>query len=330
MSGVKCINKIIKLIFILVIPLTLCGCGELKYSMPYSVDTDVSSYSVGVSKDALKATPFANDLCVVNGDILAGTEIESGEQSYAAAGLFDVDSHNAVYSRNIFSKLYPASMTKVMTALVAMEKGSKDDMLTATDNVYITESGATLCGFEAGDRMTLDQAMHAMLMYSGNDAAIVIAEGIGGSVENFCDMMNQEALRLGATNTHFVNPNGLHDENHYSTPYDMYLIFNEAIKYDWFNEIINMNSYVTAYTNANGDTVELEIETTNKYLKGDVSSPSNVTVIGGKTGTTQAAGANLVLLSRNTGGKPFVSVVMKADNSGVLYEKMNSLLVDIP
>ena len=326
----KCINKILFLISILCVTFVLCACGELEYAMPYDVDTDVSSYSVGVSKDAYKASAFASNLCVIGGDIIVGDEIEEGTSAYAAAGVFDVDAANAIYSRNIFSKLYPASMTKVMTALVAMKNGSKDDMITCTDSVYITESGATLCGFEAGDRLSLDQAMHAMLMYSGNDAAIAIAESVGGSVENFANMMNEEALRLGATNTHFVNPNGLHDENHYSTPYDMYLIFNEAIKYDWFNEIINMNSYVTAYTNSNGDTVELEIETTNKFLKGDVAAPSNVTVIGGKTGTTQAAGSNLILLSRNTGGKPFISIVQKADDSGILYKKMNSLLSDIP
>lgn len=326
----KCTNKFYCLFFIILLTFGLSGCGELSYSLPYDVDTDVSAYSVGINKDVMKADPFAKDLAVVDGDIIVGEEIEPGAESYAAAGLFDVNSKKAIYSRNIYSTLYPASMTKVMTALVAMEHGSKDDILVATDNVYITESGATLCGIQAGDKMTLDQAMHAMLMYSGNDAAVMIAEGIGGSVENFADMMNAEALRLGATNTHFVNANGLHDEQHYSTPYDMYLIFNEAIKYDWFNEIINMTSYVTTYTNAEGESVELNVENRNRFLKGDVIPPSNVTVIGGKTGTTNAAGSNLVLLSRDVGGNPFISIVQKADGPDVLYEKMNSLLSDIP
>lgn len=326
----KYINKLSISALIILIFISLSGCGKLEYDMPYDIDSDVSSYSIGINSKALKAEPFATDLCIVSGDITDGGEIESGSDSYAAACLFNVNSSNVIYSRNAFATLYPASMTKVLTALVAMENGSKDDIITATENVYITESGATLCGIEAGDKMTLDQAMHAMLMYSGNDVAIMIAEGIGGSVENFASMMNAEAARLGATNSHFVNPNGLHDENHFSTPYDMYLIFNEAIKYDWFNEIINMSSYTTAYTNANGDTVELEIETTNKFLKGDYIAPSNVTVIGGKTGTTQAAGSNLVQLSRDAGGAPFISVVMKANDSATLYEKTNSLLTLIP
>ena len=304
----------------------MTGCNDLSFDMPYDYESEVSAYSIGLSKTALTAKPFASDLCIVTGDKINGEEVESGEDSYAAAGLFNVNNAEVVYSRNALATLYPASMTKVLTALVAMENGNKDDIVIASENVYITESGATLCGLQAGDKLTLDQAMHAMLMYSGNDAAVVIAENIGGSVEEFSDMMNAEARRLGATNSHFVNPNGLHDENHYTTAYDMYLIFNEAVKYDWFNEIINMNSYSTNYTNANGDTVEMEIETTNKFLKGDVAAPTAVSVIGGKTGTTSAAGSNLVLLSRDSAGAPFISVVMKANDSATVYSKTSSLL----
>ena len=100
--------------------------------------------------------------------------------------------------------------------------------------------------------MTLDQALHILLMYSANDAAMLIAENIGGSVDHFVEMMNEEAQRLGATNTSFANPHGLSDDNHYTSAYDLYLIFNEAIKYDSFNEIIHMTSYQTAYYDKDG------------------------------------------------------------------------------
>lgn len=161
--------------------------------------------------------------------------------------------------------MYPASLTKVMTALVALQNASPDTVLTATDSVKITESGAQLCGLKAGDTMTLDQALHILLMYSANDAAMLIAENIGGSVDHFVEMMNEEAQRLGATNTSFANPHGLSDDNHYTSAYDLYLIFNEAIKYDSFNEIIHMTSYQTAYYDKDGKAKELTVNNTNRF-----------------------------------------------------------------
>ena len=104
--------------------------------------------------------------------------------------------------------------------------------------------------------MTLDQALHILLMYSANDAAMLIAENVGGSVDHFVEMMNEEAMRLGATNTSFANPHGLSDDNHFTTAYDLYLIFNEAIKYDSFNEIIHMTSYQTTFYDKDGKAKE--------------------------------------------------------------------------
>ena len=121
--------------------------------------------------------------------------------------------------------------------------------------------------------MTLNQALHALLIKSANDAAVAIAEHIGGSVEGFADMMNEEAQAIGATNSHFVNPHGLNAENHYVTAYDMYLIFNEALKYDTVNEIISMTSYDTVYTDKNGNEKTLSVKNTNQYLAGNVAAP---------------------------------------------------------
>lgn len=148
--------------------------------------------------------------------------------------------------------------------------------------------------------MTLDQALHILLMYSANDVAVLIAEGVSkGSVEDFVALMNQEAQEIGATNCNFLNPNGLTEEGHYVTAYDLYLIFQEALKYDLFNEIIQMNSYNTVYMDANGAEKSVEVETSNLYLRGGYDMPANVTVVGGKTGTTNAAGHCLILLSRS-------------------------------
>ena len=100
--------------------------------------------------------------------------------------------------------------------------------------------------------MTLDQALHILLMYSANDVAMLIAENVGGTTERFIEMMNEEAKRLGATNTQFMNPHGLTQDGHYTTAYDLYLIFNEAVQYEAFSEIINMTNYQTTYYDKDG------------------------------------------------------------------------------
>ena len=147
--------------------------------------------------------------------------------------------------------------------------------------------------------------------------------------ENFCEMMNEEALALGATNSHFVNPHGLTDDNHYTTVYDMYLIMNEAIKFEVFREIIHMDSYTTVYHDKNGAEKEITVNSTNYYFIGKADPPSGITILGGKTGTTDAAGHCLVLLSRDTQNKPYISVIMRSDARENLYISMSELLAQI-
>lgn len=177
--------------------------------------------------------------------------------------------------------------------------------------------------------MTLDQALHILMLHSANDAAMLIAEGVGGSVENFVQMMNDEARELGATNTNFVNPHGLSDENHYTTVYDLYLIFNEAIKYEAFKEIIGLNAYTTKYQTAGGGEKEVSYTTTNWFLNGNSQLPDGVTVIGGKTGTTNAAKSCLILLCKDTSGNPYIAVMLGSESRDVLYEEMTELLSQI-
>lgn len=243
-----------------------------------------------------------------------------------SAGLFDLNSRTVLYAKNIHERLAPASLTKLMTAVVALKYGNPDDVITVSSNMGNLESGAVVCGLAEGDQLTLNQALHALLIKSANDAAVAIAEHIGGSVEGFADMMNEEAQAIGATNSHFVNPHGLNAENHYVTAYDMYLIFNEALKYDTVNEIISMTSYDTVYTDKNGSEKTLSVKNTNQYLAGNVAAPDRVTVIGGKTGTTSAAGNCLILLARDTSGNPYIAVILKSAERGILYTEMNALL----
>lgn len=303
------------------------GCGSPDYGMPYSVDSEVSSFNVIAFGTDKRVEPFASDLCIITDDVFTNDDLNMDEDE--AAVLFDINNTEVIYSKNAHERLYPASITKIMTALVALKNSSLDQTLKATDTVRITESGAQLCGLKSGDTMTMDQALHVLLMYSANDAAMLIAENVGGTVDNFVEMMNEEAQRIGATNTHFMNPHGLTDKEHYTTAYDLYLIFNEAIKYEAFNEIIHMSTYQTTYYDKNGKAKDLSFKNTNGYINGNVSAPENVTVIGGKTGTTAAAGHCLILLSRDVNGSPYISVILHSESGDGLYSEMSDLLGEI-
>lgn len=304
----------------------LCGCGEKEIAFAYDPDYEVSSFRV-VTQQSVSATadPFAYSLCVAEGNVNAGDQDVDMSQA-VAAGLFDLNRHEVVYGKNLHERLDPASLTKLMTAVVALKYGNPDDRITAGPNVVITESGATLCGLEPGDSLTLNQALHALLLRSANDAAVAIAEHISGSVEAFAELMNAEARAIGATNSHFVNPHGLTAEDHYVTAYDMYLILNEATKYELVNEIISMTNYDSVYTDGSGNSKKLELKNTNWYLSGNAQPPDQVNVVGGKTGTTNAAKNCLVLLARDAASNPYIAVILKSEERQLMYTQMTQLL----
>jgi len=311
---------------ILIFAVLCCGCAPEEYNLHYDKDSSKSAFRFE-SQDAREcAAPFAANLCIPDEESTSANEVESGPDSYAAAMLFDIKGKKVIYNRHPYRMLYPASMTKVLTAVVAMENCDMDKVLTADESCVMTANDVQKVGLKEGDTMTLDQALHILLIYSANDVANLIAVNVAGSVEGFADMMNAKANALGATNSHFTNPSGLQDDEHYTTPYDMYLIFNEAINYGKFIEIIGMSEYSTMYHDASGAEKSFECVTTNRYLKGQYNAPRAVTVIGGKTGSTAAAGSCLTLLSKDSSDNSFVSVVMKADNVDVLYGKTNKLL----
>lgn len=302
------------------------GCGDREIAKEYDIEDATYSYVATGTVDNSVLTTFAEGICVASDNILSE---DVDEKVLGAAALFDVNKCETLYSDNANEQLYPASITKIMTALLALEKGNLDDVITVSKNCEITESGAQLCGFKEGDKITLEQALHGLMMYSGNDAAVAIAEHIAGSVEAFADMMNERAKSLGATNSNFVNPHGLTDENHYTTVYDLYLIFNEAVKNEKFVELISTTEYTTSYTLSDGSAKEISFNTTNQYLKGDVAMPDGVVVVGGKTGTTAAAGSCLIIYAKDTVGNPYISVVLKAENRSTLYTQMSNLLSEI-
>jgi len=305
----------------LLIVFILSGCSR-GYISAYSDNLNRSSWSLTAVTADFGGTVslYAEDLPVPG----EGGALDIGP--VYAAGLFDLDDGHTVIEENITDRLYPASTTKIMTALLAIKYGDMDEMLTASSRVPEMEWEAQKIGIEKGDKMTLDQAIHYLMVYSANDAAVLIAEHIGKDYDDFIRMMNEEAARIGATNTHFVNPHGLHDDDHYTTAYDLFLIFRECLKYPKFRELIDLNYYSTIFHDKDGEIRAIEVPSTDFYLLGTAAPPKGITVVGGKTGTTNQAGNCLIILSRSADEREFVSVILGAPDYSSLYVFMNRLL----
>ena len=268
---------------------------------------------------------FAQDLCVTAGDVaLDGFE---GDPTLHAAGLFDVNQKQVLYADRMFDELYPASTTKLMTAYLTLKHGNLEDMVTVSETaVSFVDPEASLCGLQVGDQLTLYDLLCGLILHSGNDNAAVIAEYIGGSQEGFVDMMNQEALSMGASKTHFLNPHGLHEDGHYTTAYDLYLMFNACIQDQRFLDIIAMKSYNATVTGIDGSTRSEVWHASNYYSSGLAEPPSGVQVVGGKTGTTDQAGSCVILYHLDSTGRPLISVVMGASDKERLYNDTTRLV----
>ena len=317
----KCINKrALAGLLIVSVFLSVTGCGKAESVVEnaYPVYGESSSVNVLSGAEDTVSSYFGANLCVGGTENIGQESVEHNSVA-EAAGVFNTATNTITYAQNIYERMYPASTTKILTAYLAIKYGNLSDVVTISDNAVNLASDSSKCGLQAGDQMTLQDLLYGLMLRSGNDAAIAIAEHISGSVEAFVDLMNQEAAKLGATGSHFMNPNGLPDENHYTTVYDMYLIFKEAIKYELFVDIVSCASYTANYTDNAGNPVEKAWNSTNRYLTGAKKKPQSVTVFGGKTGTTGAAGYCLVLYSKNETGHDMVSVVFKADGPSDLY-----------
>ena len=306
---------------LLALTVSLAGCSS-SLQDAYVLEERIPALAAGAEGAGYYAEPFAEDLCVVTDE----SAFDEGLVTSEAAALFDEDGREVLYSKDAFERLYPASITKVMTALVALEYGNLSDQVTVTEDAVITESGASLCGIEPGDVLTLEQLLYGLMLPSGNDAGAAIAVHIAGSIEAFADMMNAEADRIGAVDTHFVNPHGLHDPDHYTTAYDLYLIFHEAMKNPVFREITGTTAYTASYRDRSGQTVTKTWKGGNWFMTGERETPAGITVIGGKTRTTQAAGYCLIMAEEAADGGEYVSVVLKSDSRPALYDNMENII----
>lgn len=227
------------------------------------------------------------------------------------AVVMDLDTGAVLYSKNMDRKLYPASITKVLTGYLACTHLDSDGEVLFTQEAI---DGIDIwmdmnIGLEAGEVLTVDQALHALMMVSANEVACGLAVAVSGSISSFVDLMNQTAESIGCENTHFVNPNGLHDVNHYTTAYDMAKIAALAYTNETFRSLIQETVYVIDKTNKKEESIEL-IQQHKMYMESDYTYEG---CTGGKTGYTSEAGSTLVTYAERDGMR-LVCVTMKAEN----------------
>ncbi len=282
-----------------------------------------AQYSASVFLDDLPV----EKLCVTNEDV----EFEKfqTEDDFHAVVLFDIDGTEILSAENIHDKIYPASTTKILTAYLALKYGNLDEIVTISNNAVNVPSDSSKAWLKLGDQLTLEELLYGLMLPSGNDAAVAIAEHISGSVEAFAKLMNEEAKKLGATNSNFVSPHGYQDEEHYTTAYDLYLIFNQCIQNEKFLEIVSSYAYEVKIQESNGSVRDTVWRQSNQYVIGVQKQPEGIDVIGGKTGTTDEAGACLIQLVKDEENTSYISMIMGADNRSVLYKNMTNLLAAI-
>lgn len=299
----------------------LCSCGsglEDEYQLTAASDISITEDN----EDGFKAAGFASALCVPESDMALDPEGVNA----AAFGLFNVTDREVVSQSGIYDKVYPASTTKVLTCLIALERGDLDAIVTVPEESDITVSGSSMADLLPGDQLTLRDLLYGLMVPSGNDAAVAIACHISGSVSDFCELMNQRAAEIGATGSHFVNPHGLPDEDHYTTAYDMYLILNEAMKNPDFSQFASQSEYTASVTGSDGAVRQVTWENGNGFLAGNFQLPDGVQMKAGKTGHTNAAGFCLVLSETTGSGDELISVIFNAPTYEDLYNGMRTLI----
>lgn len=255
--------------------------------------------------------------------------LEDPAPEATAALLIDADHEMVLYDLNAHEKRYPASITKIMTALLVLEAVDRGelaltDVITAPQGIYYgITAGASTQNIKSGEEMTLLDLLYCTLVPSANEACNVVAHAVSGDTDRFVELMNQRAAELGMTGTHYANTHGLHDDNHYTTAWDIWLLAKEAMKHDLFREIVATKEYYVPATNVSE---QRHFYNTNALLsqlkhRGYVYQPA----IGIKTGSTTEGGLCLVSAAE-LDGRTLYCVVLGAelahqpDNS---YKRMN-------
>ncbi|WP_195267230.1 D-alanyl-D-alanine carboxypeptidase family protein [Eubacterium sp. 1001713B170207_170306_E7] len=239
----------------------------------------------------------------------------SGSLYSQNAVLMRLENGRVLYEKNSGERIYPASLTKLMTVLVILEQFEDlDHTVTLSGQVFdeLRTSGASMAGFLPGEQLTLRDLLYGCMLPSGAEAALGLACAIAGSEENFAELMNEKAAALGMGHTHFTNATGLHDPGHYSTVSDMALLLRQGLENPDFRELFTTFCYQTGPTSQHPE--GLYLSSTMNGLMAAADCPEGVTLLGGKTGYTEEAGLCLASLAEKD-GQEFIAVTAGAPGS---------------
>lgn len=226
-----------------------------------------------------------------------------------SAIVMEANTGTILYSKNIHEQLYPASTTKILTCLIAAENSSLDEMVTFSRNaVFSIPRGSSNMGMDEGQSITMEECLYGILIGSANEVANAVAEHVGGSIEGFAEMMNEKAKELGCTDSHFVNANGLHDDDHYTSAYDLATIARAFYKNELLAKISGMPSYHFEPTATQPD--DFILRTHHKIVNNEYPCEG---IIGGKTGYTDNSRQTLVSCAERNGMK-LICVIMKEES----------------
>ncbi len=316
------------IIYILFLLLAGAGISYMLYQKSSTFTNAYTGETVGMSAslEGLATSPlpgFATKYAVIGRD----EEIRSSmfENNTYAALMINNETKEVIVAHNAHRRIYPASMTKLMTGMVicdAINSGEislDDTVVEITHEINFRDTGAVTSYLDPGDRISVRNMLYALMLSSYNDYCIYIAEAIAGSEEAFVERMNKKAKELGATCTHFTNPHGLDDLDHYTTAYDMYLIVNAASKYEIIKDIDTYVTYSYTYGDNQGNVWEDTAVATNQFLSGDAVLPSNISIGTWKTGTTTGAG-NCLTMEVEINGTSYTMLVADSISHDDLYQ----------
>lgn len=232
--------------------------------------------------------------------------------------LMEAKTGKIIYEKNAYEIAYPASTTKIMTAILALENCSLDETATASyEAIYTVPVSYSNADIKLGEELTVNQLLHVLLIQSANEAANILAEHIAGSISSFASMMNSKAQEIGCLNTHFVNANGVHDKNHYTTAYDLALIGRYAMQNETFRSIVSTSIYTLPATNMHVENNRVFGNTNELIRKNNSDGVANYYypyATGIKTGYTDAA-KNCIVASAKKDGVEYIVVILGGENT---------------
>ncbi len=291
--------------------------GETVTPSPDTDDEDEEDNEDTYGETSETPAPESTPAPLADGITMEDPSLTPPDVEYAkSALLMDMHSGRVLYSKNLDERVYPASTTKIMTGILAIENANMEDTVSAPYEALkdITLEDSQM-GILVGENLTVEQLIKSMLVYSANDSANVLAVHISGSLDKFVDLMNQKAQELGMTNTHFANTCGLHDDNHYTTARDLAILTKYAMKNETFRDIVKMPIYKIPATNKY--TMERILVNTNLFLGTSRSKYHYYPpAIGVKTGHTSQSGYCLVSAAAYE-NMEFLAIVMGCPDEDV-------------